>query len=245
MPGDFDQARSFASSAEETAAEFGQNLWLAVGGMALWEIETLAGDIPAAEQAVRRSCELLEDLGEVGYRFNAVSQLAASLVTLGRLDEAEELTRTAQVGAEDDTSSQILWRQAQALVLAHRGQADEAERLAAGAVSLAEETDTLNWQARALVDLAEVYVIQERGAEARAKLEQAISLFERKGNSVAAGHTRERMETLATERRIGVPTTEGTRTWRKNPEAKSNGCGKPESSRQTRFPLSTRKHWRS
>ena len=200
MRGDFDQARSFASSAEETAAEFGQNLWLAVGGMALCEIETLAGDIPAAEQAVRRSCELLEDLGEVGYRFNAVSQLAASLVTLGRLDEAEELTRTAQVGAEDDTSSQILWRQAQALVLAHRGQADEAERLAAGAVSLAEETDTLNWQARALVDLAEVYVIQERGDEARAKLEQAISLFERKGNSVAAGHTRERMETLATER---------------------------------------------
>ena len=200
MRGDFDQARTFASSAEETAAEFGQNLWLAVGGMALCEIETLAGDVPAAEQAVRRSCELLEDLGEVGYRFNAVSQLAASLVTLGRLDEAEELTRTAQVGAEDDTSSQILWRQAQALVLAHRGQADEAERLAAGAVSLAEETDTLNWQARALVDLAEVYVIQERRDEARAKLEQAISLFERKGNSVAAGHARERMETLATER---------------------------------------------
>ena len=200
MRGDFDRARTLASSAEETAAEFGQNLWLAVGGMALWEIETLAGDVPSAERAVRRSCELLEDLGEMGYRYNAVSQLAASLVTLGRLDEAEELTRAAQAGAEDDTSSQILWRQAQALVLAHRGQADEAERLAAGAVSLAEETDTLNWQARALVDLAEVYVIQERLDEARAKLGQAISLFEQKGNSVAAGHAHRRMETLTTGR---------------------------------------------
>jgi class 3 adenylate cyclase/tetratricopeptide (TPR) repeat protein len=200
MRGDFERARTLASSAEETAAEFGQNLWLAVGGMALWEIETLAGDVPAAERAVRRSCELLEELGEMGYRYNAVSQLAASLVTLGRLDEAEELTRTAQAGAEDDTSSQILWRQAQALVLAHRGQADEAERLATGAVSLAKETDTLNWQARALVDLAEVYIIQGRLDDARAKLGQAISLFEQKGNSVAGGHARERMETLTTGR---------------------------------------------
>jgi class 3 adenylate cyclase/tetratricopeptide (TPR) repeat protein len=201
MRGNFDRARALASSADETAAEFGQKLWLAVGGMALGEIETLAGDVSAAEQAVRRSCELLEDLGEVGYRYNAVSQLAASLAALGRLEEADELTRAAQKGADpDDISSQILWRQARALVLARRGEADEAVRLASAAVSLAEETDTLNWQARALADLAEVYVAGESLDEARAKLEQAISLFERKGNTVAAGHARVRMETLATGR---------------------------------------------
>jgi tetratricopeptide (TPR) repeat protein len=201
MRGNFDRARTLASSAEETAAEFGQNLWLAVGGMALGEIETLAGDVSAAEQAVRRSCELLEDLGEVGYRYNAVSQLAASLAALGRLDEAEELTRAAQEGADpDDISSQILWLNARALVLARRGEADEAVRLASSAVSLAGETDMVNWQARALADLAEAYVARESLDEARAKLEQAISLFERKGNAVAAGHTRERMETLATGR---------------------------------------------
>jgi class 3 adenylate cyclase/tetratricopeptide (TPR) repeat protein len=201
MRGNFDRARALAGSAEEAAAEFGQNLWLAVGGMALGEIETLAGDAAAAERAVRRSCELLEDLGEGGYRYNAVSQLAASLAALGRLDEAEELTRAAQEGADpDDISSQILWRQARALVLAYRGEADEGVQLASAAVSLAEETDMLNWQARALADLAEAYVAQERLDEARATLEQAISLFEQKGNAVAAGHARERMETLATGR---------------------------------------------
>jgi predicted ATPase/class 3 adenylate cyclase len=197
MLGNFERARALANAAEETAAEFGQNLWLAVGGMALWEIETLAGDVTAAEEAVRRSCELLENLGEMGYRYNAVSQLAASLVALGRLDEAEELTRWAQEGADPgDISSQILWQQARALVLARRGRVDEAERLAAAAVSLAEETDMLNWQARALADLAEVYVVQERLEDARAKLERASSLYEQKGNAVAAGHVRERMRTL-------------------------------------------------
>jgi class 3 adenylate cyclase/tetratricopeptide (TPR) repeat protein len=201
MRGNFDRARTLASSAEETAAEFGQTLWLAVGGMALGEIETLAGDTSAAEQAFRRSYELLNDLGEVGYRYNAVGQLAASLAGLGRLDEAEQLTRAAQEGADpDDISSQILWRQARGLVLARRGEADEGVRLASAAVSLAEETDTLDWQARALADLAEVHVARERLDEAQAKLEQALALFERKGNTVAAGHARERMETLAAGR---------------------------------------------
>jgi predicted ATPase/class 3 adenylate cyclase len=204
MQGNFEQARIHANAAEQTAAEFGQNLWLAVGGMALWEIETLAGDNAAAEQAVRRSCELLENLHEVGYRYNAVSQLAASLVALGRLDEAEALTRSAQEDADpDDISSQILWRQASALVLARRGRADEAEPVAEGALSLAEETDMLNWQARALVGLAEVYLIQERLDQARARLERARSLFEQKGNVVAAGHVRERLRTFSADVEAG------------------------------------------
>ena len=69
MRGNFDRARALAGSADAAAEEFGQKLWLAAGGMALWEIETLAGDPSAAEHAVRRSCELLEELGDVGYRF--------------------------------------------------------------------------------------------------------------------------------------------------------------------------------
>ncbi len=68
MRGNFDRARALAGSADEAAAEFGQKLWLAAGGMDVWEIEMLAGDLSAAERAVRRSCELLEELGEVGHR---------------------------------------------------------------------------------------------------------------------------------------------------------------------------------
>ena len=125
----------------------------------------------AAERAVRPSCELLEELGEVGYRFVAVSQLAASLYVLGRLDEAEELTRAAETSApSDDIASQMLWRQVRAQVLARRGERAEAERIARAAVALAGRTDMLNFQANSIADLAEVYALAGRTEEGRAQL---------------------------------------------------------------------------
>jgi class 3 adenylate cyclase/tetratricopeptide (TPR) repeat protein len=199
MRGNFDRGRALASSANEAAEEFGQKLWLAVGGMALCEIETLAGDMTAAEYAVRRSCEVLEELGEVGYRYNAVSQLAASLYALDRLDEAEELTREAEVHAPtDDVASQILWRQVRALILARHGEGAAAERLAREAFALAVQTDMLNWQASALVHAAEVGILTGKDGDARQQLERACALYDEKGNLVAAARVRDRMEELQT-----------------------------------------------
>jgi predicted ATPase len=197
MRGNFDRARSLVGEAEAAAAEFGQKLWLAAGGMALWEIETLADDTSAAEQAVRRSCELLEELGDVGYRFMAVSQLAASLYALGRLDEADVCAQTAESQApQDDIASQMLWRQARAKVLARRGEHAKAEELARESVSLAEKTDMINFHANALADLAEVYVLAGRIEDGRARFEQALTLFEQKGNLVGAAAARRRLEEL-------------------------------------------------
>jgi class 3 adenylate cyclase/tetratricopeptide (TPR) repeat protein len=197
MRGNFDQARSLVGSAEAAAEEFGPKLYLAAGGMALYEVETLAGDASAAESAVRRSCELLEELGEVGYRYMAVCQLAASLYDLERLDEADEWTRAAEASApSDDVSSQMLWRQVRARILARRGEHGEAERLAREAVSVARETDMLNFQGNALADLGEVYVLAGRPEEAREQLGQALALYEQKGNIVAAARARRRLEEL-------------------------------------------------
>jgi tetratricopeptide (TPR) repeat protein len=202
MRGNFDRGRALAGSASEAAGEFGQKLWLAVGDMALWEIETLAGDTPAAERAIRRSCEVLEELGEVGYRYMAVSQLAASLYALDRLDEADHLTRDAEAHAPtDDVASQMLWRQARALVVARRGGSADAERLAGAAVALAEQTDMLNWQASALVHLAEVGILTGKDGDVRRHLGRAFALYEEKGNLMAAARVRDRMEKLQT----GVP----------------------------------------
>ena len=197
MRGNFEQARSLVGEAESAAEEFGQKLWLAAGGMALWEIETLAGDTSAAERAVRRSCELLEELGDVGFRFMAVSQLAASLYALGRLDEADDCTRTAESQApQDDIASQMLWRQARAKVLARRGEHGKAEELARESVALAEKTDMINFHANALADLAEVYALAQRVNDGWARLEEALTLFERKGNLTAAAAARRTLEEL-------------------------------------------------
>ena len=89
----------------------------------------------AAERAVRRSCELLEELGEVGHRSLAAGQLAASLYALARLDEAHEWTETAAgLAPKGDVSSQMLWRQVRARILARRGHHAEAEAFAREAV---------------------------------------------------------------------------------------------------------------
>ena len=198
MRGNFDRARGLASSADAAAEEFGQKLWLAAGGMALCEIETLAGDPSAAEHAVRRSCQLLEELGDVGYRFMAVCQLAASLYALERLDEALEWARTAEALTPlDDVTSQMLWRQVRAQILARRGEHAKAEQLAREAVLLAEETDMLNFHGNALADSAEVYALAGRIEDARGQLERAVVLYERKGNVIAALKARGRLEELA------------------------------------------------
>lgn len=88
----------------------------------------------------------------------------------------------------------MLWRQAHAKLLARRGEVEARERLAREAVALAEETDMLNPHAGALGDLAEVLTLA--GRDPRAELEQALSLYERKGNLVSAEGTRSKLAGL-------------------------------------------------
>jgi class 3 adenylate cyclase/tetratricopeptide (TPR) repeat protein len=203
MRGNFDAGRSLARAADTAAAEFGQQLWQPAGEQAMWQVETLAGDIAAAEVAARRSCELLEALGDVGYRGLAVGQHASSLCSLGRLDEAFELTQTAEaLTASDDVAAQMQWRQARGRVLARRGEHEEAERLAREAVALAEETDMVNFHADALFDSAEISALAGRTDDASVQLEQAFALYEQKGNVVAAAAVRRELGRLGSGARV-------------------------------------------
>ena len=89
----------------------------------------------------------------------------------------------------------MLWRQVRAKVLARRGEHAEAERLAREAVAIGEGTDMLNMQGDANADLAEVLLLGGKAGEAAAALEQALDRYERKGNLVMAGRTRDRLGT--------------------------------------------------
>jgi tetratricopeptide (TPR) repeat protein len=189
----FEEARMLLAAADAAAAERGETIWLAGTGMAAWEVETLAGDHSAAERAARRTCELLEQLGETGFRSLTAGQLASSLYALGRLDEAEQWTQTAEeLSSSDDVSSNMAWRQVRAKLHARAGRYADAERLALEALDLGEQPDLLNWywQAWALVDLSEVYVLAGRPEEGCTRLEQALGLYERKGNLASAANTR-------------------------------------------------------
>jgi tetratricopeptide (TPR) repeat protein len=197
MRGSFDQARALAAAAHASAEALGQTFSLAAEGMIAWEVETLAGDASAAESSARRSCELLEQLGDRGVRSLASGQLAESLYELGRLDEALRWTETAEeLSANDDVVSQMLWRQVRAKVLARKGNHAEAEPLSLEAVHLGDETDMLNRQGHARADLAEVLAEAGQLERAAAELDQALAHYETKGNLVSAANARRRLEGL-------------------------------------------------
>ena len=123
--------------------------------------------------------------------------LGRSLCALGRYEEAEPLAQQGRsLGDEQDATTQALWRQVQALVLAHRGQHAEAESLAREAVAIIERTDGLNLQGDALCDLAEVLTAGGRGDEAAGALTQALERYERKRNLAMERRVRERLADL-------------------------------------------------
>ncbi len=163
---------------------------------ALFRIEKVSGDDVAAERALRRACELLEQSGERPYRSTLTGELGRVLCALGRYDEAEQCSRLSEeLGADDDVNAQMLWRQARARALAHRGEEAQAPRLARQALALAEQTDDLNGHGDALMDLAEVLELAGEGRDAAtASLRRAQAIYLRKGNLAMAGRAQARLE---------------------------------------------------
>ena len=142
-------------------------------------------------------CEWLEEQGLLGYLATFAGQLGRELCVLRRFDEAEPLAqRGHEVALPQDVTAQSMWRQVQALVLAHRGDHAEAERLAREAVAIMEQTDSLNLQGETLRDLAEVLHAAGRAEEAAASLVDALDRFERKRNLPMARQVRERLSDL-------------------------------------------------
>ncbi|HVN60118.1 MAG TPA: AAA family ATPase [Gaiellaceae bacterium] len=190
MLGRFDEARGIANDASARVSELGDS-----PEQQLAEIAALAGDHLTAAQHLRRVCDEHEAQGNVGYLSTSAPKLGHELCALGQYDEAERLARHGrELGTPDDVGTEMIWRQVQALVHAHRGEHAEAERLAREAVEIAERTDALNAQGDALCDLAEVLEAAGRPTEAAEALEQALDRYERKQNLAMAAQLRPRLE---------------------------------------------------
>jgi tetratricopeptide (TPR) repeat protein len=192
--GRFDEARDLVAAFRARGEELGHAFWAAASTQQACRIETLAGNLEAAEREIRHGCELWEAAGERAYLSTFAGGLAKTLAALGRLDEAEEWAgRSAGLGACDDVATQMLWREAQANVHALRGEPAEAERLAREAVSLTGSTDDAIFGPDTWVTLGEVLALGGKTDEAAAALEEALGRYERKGNLVMADRTRWRL----------------------------------------------------
>ncbi len=197
MEGSFDEARRLTGLSIEIAEALGSRVMVAVYESFVGSVEREAGDAIAEERSFRRNYEILDQMGQEGFKSTAAAELAQTLCALGRFDEAETFATIARdVAAEDDLSSQVFGRSAQALVLAERGEFDEAERLAHEAVQMLEDAENPNGQGGVNMDLAQVLRTAGKTAAAADAAREALAFFERKGNRPSAASTRAFLQEL-------------------------------------------------
>ena len=121
MLGHLDEGRVKHRRAQAILVDLGFKL--NIGGMSLFTagLESMTGDLAAAERVFREGIAVLGSLGEKGYLSTQFGTLAQVLFEQGRFDEAENLARLSEdVGASDDVATQALWRQVRAKLLARR-----------------------------------------------------------------------------------------------------------------------------
>jgi len=185
-------ARRLIAETRDLYAQLGQRSnELAICGSLEATIELLAGDVPAAETALRESCTALDQMGDQANLATRAAQLAEILLLQGSDEEAGQwISLAEELGAEDDVWTQIRWRTVRAKLLARQGQLARAEELARTVRHLAGTTDAVESQAKALLSLAEVLHLAGQEGESRQLNDEAVRLLLEKGNLAAAKQAR-------------------------------------------------------
>jgi class 3 adenylate cyclase/tetratricopeptide (TPR) repeat protein len=184
--GRFDEGREDYRRSRAILEELGHKLLPALGTLSGGWLELLAGDLESAEAELRWGCERLEEVGEKASLSTVAAVLGRVLYAQSRYEEAESFSDLSDAAAQpEDAASQAILGGTRAKILARRGSFEEAESLAHGTVSLIRQTDALNMQGDALMDLAEVLRLAGRGDDAAAAATEAVALYARKGDEVS------------------------------------------------------------
>ena len=176
--GRFELARSLFATRAAALDELGRGLNYAARQTEPF-VEMLAGNFATAERSPPGRLRRARGDGRERSALDDVGTPLACDPRAGRHDEAERFTRWPRSSASrDDVMTQIVWRGVRARVAAGRGDVDEGERLAREAVTLAGQTDFLNFHADALLDLVAVLDATGRTAETSPIVEEAVRLYE-------------------------------------------------------------------
>jgi class 3 adenylate cyclase/tetratricopeptide (TPR) repeat protein len=191
MSGQFEHARSLLARGRAISEELGFRVWQAGFSLLASDIAMLHDDPAMAESELRRGYQALEGMGERGLLSMVVAELARAVYAQERYDEAEQLTKESErLAGTADVRSQITWRAVRGKILARGHEFSRAEACAREALRLAEQTDDLNSQGRALMDLAEVLELAGRAGDRAPLVGRALELFERKGNAISGDKAR-------------------------------------------------------
>jgi tetratricopeptide (TPR) repeat protein len=190
MKGRFEEALALLGRYGELLADLGLGLG-ASKSLTPGMVEMLIGDYQAAERTFRKSYDELGRAGERNTRAITAAYLARALYEQGRQDEAHEMTKVSEeLAPEDDFTTMIEWASVRAKVLARRGEGAEADLMTRRVVALAAETDELETRATTLLDRAEVLRVLGRAEDATPCIEEALALYERKGDIASRARAR-------------------------------------------------------
>ena len=197
MSGEAEESRRLYFRAKSIAEEVGLGFLLAMVPFFTDKVGLLFGDAEFAEREVRAGYERLEAVGDKGYRSTMAAVLAEALYQLDRHEEAEQFAGIAiALGSVDDVATQAQARAVQAKLLAAKGDLDGAERVAREALEHSNDADELDMRGSVLMSVAEVLRLAGSDDEAKAALQEAADVSDRKGNTVRAKDARARLAEL-------------------------------------------------
>jgi hypothetical protein len=150
-------------------------------------MELAAGDSRAAERALRRSYDLLSEMGLNSSLGETAIPLADALYHQGRHEEAESLLETVkEEWASGDVSIEAPRLAMRAKLFAVQGWDQHAERVALRALRLVRRTDWACLRADVLLAYAEALRLSARDEDAVPILREALGVAEGKGYAAAA-----------------------------------------------------------
>jgi len=195
----FSEARELLARSTSQLQELGVTFGRGHGRSFAADVELLAADPKAAEEELRSGLETLERIGDRAGAVNIAYELAEALYAQGRYEEAQgQVDVGADALNELDVFTRVEGMAIRAKLLARAERFVEAEMLAREAVELGDSTDGLNMRAQAWAALAEVLGLAGRSVEARSAVDQAVGLFEQKGNIAAAAGARRLLDAAVT-----------------------------------------------
>jgi tetratricopeptide (TPR) repeat protein len=183
MRGRFDAGREKAARGSSILEDLGRRVTAAGASYFAARVELLADEPGRAEEIARSALEKLDALGETSNSAVLATLLAEALFRQGRFDEAEAATeKSERTSWPDDLHAQVGWRAARAEACAGRGEPEQGEELARKAIALLDDADDLDLRGDAFVALGTTL----SGTERRAAYDEAVALYEEKGNLASA-----------------------------------------------------------
>jgi class 3 adenylate cyclase/tetratricopeptide (TPR) repeat protein len=200
LEGRVDEARRLGQRALEQFRSLGNAKRLGSAEQDRGQLELWSGDPAAAVAALKRSDEILAQLGERPIRSTTQALLAQAQWRLGNVDPARAAIELAEeLGATEDVGNFIITHGVRAQMALATGDGEAAERWARSALHHALSTDCTGDHANARLDLARILAALDRRAEAISEARGALELFTAKGDRPGSEQTRAVLEELGAE----------------------------------------------